>query len=108
MSLLAYRFVRAIVLGLMFFLAVTASCSTDSYDPDPYDNTPPVVSIEFNYVIPSRVSLRRPGAQAKSRQHAAFRMNVAPASLVPVVLLEPSTVPAMQQGSPQLVMPLRR
>src|SRR5215467_2354245 len=63
MFLLSHRSLRGIVLGLMFFLAGTASCWSDSYDPDPYDDTPPVVTVEFNYVVPGRVSIRRPQNQ---------------------------------------------
>ena len=50
------RHLRSIVLGLMLFLAGTAFCSSDSYDPDPYDNVPPVVTVEFNYVVPGQIN----------------------------------------------------
>ncbi len=40
----------------MLFLAGTAFCSTDSYDPNPYDDIPPVVTVEFNYVVPGQIS----------------------------------------------------
>ena len=65
MFLLAHRWLRGLVLGCMVILAGTASCSCDSYDPDPYDDTPPVVTVEFNYVVPGRVSIRRPQNQNK-------------------------------------------
>lgn len=65
MVLLAHKFVRRMVLGLMFFLAGAACCWCDSYDPDPYDDIPPVITVEFNYVVPKRVSIRRPAAQTK-------------------------------------------
>jgi hypothetical protein len=51
-----HHHLRSIVLGLMLFLAGTAFCSCDSYDPDPYDNVPPVVTVEFNYVVPGQIN----------------------------------------------------
>ncbi|HET9837291.1 MAG TPA: hypothetical protein VFR84_03590 [Candidatus Angelobacter sp.] len=39
----------------MLFLAGTAFCSTDSYDPNPYDDIPPIVTVEFNYVVPGQL-----------------------------------------------------
>jgi len=64
MFLLSNRWLRGIVLGLMFFLAGTACCWSDSYDPNPYDDIPPVVTVDFNYVVPSAVTVRVPRAQA--------------------------------------------
>jgi hypothetical protein len=55
-SLLGHRYLRGVVLGLMLFLAGTAFCSTDSYDPNPYDDIPPIVTVEFNYVVPGQLS----------------------------------------------------
>jgi hypothetical protein len=65
MFLLAHSWLRGLVLGCMVFLAATASCSCDSFDPDPYDGVPPVVTVEFNYVVPGRVNIRRPQNQNK-------------------------------------------
>jgi len=42
----------------MVFLAATAPCFSESYDPDPYDNAPPIVSVEFSYVVPWQFSMR--------------------------------------------------
>lgn len=53
--LLRHRYFRGVVLGLMLFLAGTAFCTSDSYDPNPYDDIPPVVTVEFNYVVPGQV-----------------------------------------------------
>lgn len=39
----------------MLFLAGTALCATDSYDPNPYDDIPPVVTVDFNYVVPGQL-----------------------------------------------------
>jgi hypothetical protein len=106
--MVAFRIVRATVLGLMFFLAVTAACSTDSYDPDPYDNIPPIVTVEFNYVVPNRVNVRRPNAQARIRRNVAFSITAQkPASgAAPAQLAAQATLLLM--GAPQLVIPLRR
>src|SRR5580765_2040869 len=71
MYLLGHRSLRGVVLGLMFLLAGTTCCWSDSYDPNPYDDTPPVVTVEFNYVVPSRINIRRPSTQVKNRQQAA-------------------------------------
>ncbi|HEY5030517.1 MAG TPA: hypothetical protein VIK39_19090 [Candidatus Angelobacter sp.] len=106
---LAHRFIRGAVLACMVLLAGTASCSSDSYDPDPYDDIPPVVTVEFNYVVPSRVSIRRPQSQSehqlslysgdKSRQ-LAFA-NVAG-------LRESHDSSSLLHGPPQWAIPLRR
>ena len=56
MVLFSHRHLRGVVLGLMLFLAGAAFCSCDSYDPDPYDDIPPVVTVEFNYVVPGQIS----------------------------------------------------
>jgi hypothetical protein len=109
MHMLAFRIVRATVLGLMFFLAVTAACSSDSYDPDPYDNVPPVVTVEFNYLVPSRVSVRRPNAQARTRRNASVIVTAQQQDATAVsTLLAAQTTPALLMGSPQLAIPLRR
>jgi hypothetical protein len=65
MLLLSHRLIQGAVLACMVFLAGAALCSSDSYDPDPYDDTPPVVTVEFNYVVPVRVNIRRPQSQSK-------------------------------------------
>jgi hypothetical protein len=109
MHMLAYRIARATVLGLMFFLAVTAACSTDSYDPDPYDNVPPVVTVEFNYLVPSRVSVRRPNAQARSHRNASVMVTAQPQGAgVITPLFAAQATPTLLMGAPQLVIPLRR
>lgn len=108
MFLHTYKFVRCIVLGLMFFLAVTAACSTDSYDPNPYDDIPPVVTVEFNYVVPSGISVRQLDVQAKIRQSASLQGEAQHGSAMLLALFESPIAPAFGQDSPQLVIPLRR
>jgi hypothetical protein len=109
MFLLAHRWIRGLVLGCMVLLAGTASCWSDSYDPDPYDDTPPVVSVEFHYVVPGRVSLRRPQNQNKR----PFRLESGSKSLqMPFVevagLYESLVASPILHGSPQWAIPLRR
>jgi hypothetical protein len=89
-------------------LAVTAACSCDSYDPDPYDNIPPVVTVEFNYLVPHQVSVLRPGAQVRvpqTRKSERTLWMVAPAILAVMEASPFSTT--LQQGSPPLAAPLR-
>jgi len=110
MFLLAHRWIRGFVLGCMVLLAGTASCSCDSYDPDPYDDVPPVVTVEFNYVVPGRINIRRPQTQNKrpipidsgsiSRQLPFAEVGALYQSLVASSLLI--------HGSPQWAIPLRR
>ena len=109
MRMMAFRMIRATVLGLMFFLAMTAACSTDSYDPNPYDDVPPVVTVEYNYLVPSRVNVRRPNAQAKIRRHGSSSVTAQQqASALLPAFLEAQATPVLLMGSPQLAIPLRR
>jgi hypothetical protein len=107
--MMAFRIIRATVLGLMFFLAMTAACSTDSYDPNPYDDIPPVVTVEYNYLVPNRVNVRLPNAQAKIRRHGSSSVAaVQLASASMPSFPEAQAAPPLQMGSPQLAIPLRR
>jgi|SRR5215467_7580174 len=108
MSLVAYRCVRTAVFGLMFFLAVTASCSSDSYDPDPYDDNPPVVTVDFNYVVPSCMHLRRPNVQSRNRHEALSSAKVHQASIFLALTFTECVAPSLPQRPPQLLTPLRR
>lgn len=107
----SYRLLRAVVLGLMFFLAVTAPCSANSYDPDPYDDIPPVVSVEFNYVVPSQpslVSVRGKRMQAEIVQAALLKAAAQYGSAALPATSDAAFSPAFGHESPQLVVPLRR
>jgi len=108
--MVAFRIIRATVLGLMFFLAVTSACTTDSYDPDPYDDTPPVVTVEYNYLLPNLLDVRRPNAQAKVRQIASFSAMAPLQTAIQSIptALEAQATPALLMGAPQLAIPLRR
>lgn len=108
--MLAYRIARATVFGLMFFLAATAACTSDSYDPNPYDDIPPVVTVQYNYLVPSLMSVRRPNAQAKVRHNNSFSVTTLPqgAAVSISAILEAQATPALLLGAPQVVIPLRR
>ncbi len=107
MSLGINKVVRNTVLSLMFMLAVTAACSCDSYDPDPYDNIPPVVTVEFNYLVPHQVSVLRPGAQVRVPQTSRSERNIWMVSPAVLTVVESSPVSTALQGSPPLAAPLR-
>jgi hypothetical protein len=107
MFLLSHRSLRGIVLGLMFFLAGTACCWSDSYDPDPYDDVPPVVTVEFNYVVPSLVTVNATSIRVTPPQRisvGACRQHNFAAQL----FLASSTASPFCQNPSNLVIPLRR
>jgi hypothetical protein len=52
------RTLHAVMLGLMVLLAGVSNCLCESYDPDPWDETPPVF-VDFDYVLPHAVNLDR-------------------------------------------------
>ena len=97
------------VLGCMVLLAGTASCSCDSYDPDPYDDVPPVVTVEFNYVVPGGINIRRPQNQNKRpiRIDSGSASRQLPLAEVGI-LCETLVVSPLLHGSPQWAIPLRR
>ncbi len=109
MFLQTHRYIRGVILGLMFFLAGTAFCSSDSYDPNPYDDIPPVVTVEYNYVVPGTISIRLPGAQQSEGMHFASR-NVQSQFAQPVLLgLNGQKISVSSHlNLAQIVIPLRR
>jgi hypothetical protein len=106
MFLQAHRILRGVVLGLMFLLAAAASCSCDRYDPDPYDDIPPVVTVDFNYVVPHGVNLRR-SLQAGNRLQAPSSSHSSQVTMVGVELLTNPAVSVLLQNAPRAVRPLR-
>ncbi len=109
MFLRAHRWIHGLVLGCMILLAGTASCSCDSYDPDPYDDVPPVVTVEFNYVVPGRVSIRLPQNQNKRPVRIASASKSQSLPFIEVSgLFESLVASPILYGSPQGAMPLRR
>jgi hypothetical protein len=107
MLLLAHRLLRGMVLGLMCLLAGTANCSSDSYDPNPYDDAPPVVTVEFNYVVPSGVTLRRPGTHVSYPPQVLSSFYASHTTTVSVLALAPPVVSSVPLDASHLVMPLR-
>jgi len=107
MFLLVHRWLRGGVLGLMFFLAGTACCWCDSYDPNPYDDIPPVVTVEFNYVVP-RVSVRVPRVQANIPQRISARAYRLQNFATPQLLVTSRVTQAFQMSLSNVAIPLRR
>ena len=105
MKPLLTRYLRGAVLGMMLLLAGMAGMVCFSYDADGDDSTPPV-TVEFNGVVPSKK-----GIQVSSPRSSAVAQHVRdaqPASVELVASVVFPVVPALEKGSPQLVVPLRR
>lgn len=108
MFLLSHRSLRGTVLGLMFFLAGTACCWSDSYDPDPYDDTPPVVTVDFNYVVPSTLTVSTPRIRVNAPQRVAVRTNLQQSFMSPQSFLNYCSASPLRQNPSNLLIPLRR
>src|SRR5512140_1250258 len=109
MFLLAHRWIRGLVLACMVFLAGAASFSSASYDPDPYDDVPPVVTVEFNYVVPNQVNIRRPQNQDKHQFSLYLRTKSQRLPYACATELRESEFGSpLRHDSPQWVIPLRR
>ena len=108
MFLVSHRALRGIILGLMFFLAGTACCWSDSYDPDPYDDIPPVVTVEFNYVVPSPVTVNATRIQVKSPQRIAVTFDRLQGIATPQRFPINTAASPLNQSATDLVIPLRR
>jgi len=105
---MAYKIGRAAVLGLMFILAVAAAFTTDSYDPNPYDDIPPVVTVHYNYVLPKLEnvsSFKSQGTNPTDVSRSVIEQQQAPA--LALALFEAQVIPA-SLISPQMDTPLRR
>ncbi|MBZ5525581.1 MAG: hypothetical protein LAP21_25440 [Acidobacteriia bacterium] len=107
MSSLIHKSLRHAVLGLMMILACASTCYCDSYDPDPYDDTPPVI-IELNYVVPvavnTQISTRcfRSDFKLMSRTEASIDALIGPAALQ---LVKTPAKPGLH--SEKIITPLR-
>jgi hypothetical protein len=108
MYLLGHRFLRSTVLGLMFILAGTACCWSDAYDPDPYDDIPPVVTVDFNYVVPSCTSIRLANVHARNPQPTVSRVVCQQESAVRLALFDDQAALAFGQPLAHIAIPLRR
>jgi len=109
MFLLAHRWIRGLVLACMVFLAGAAFCSTDSYDPDPYDDVPPVVTVEFNYVVPIQLNIRSPKNQDQHHfnLYTRTKSRYLPSAFA-TELRESELASPFLHDSPQWAIPLRR
>jgi hypothetical protein len=108
MFLVSHRALRGIVLGLMFFLAGTSCCWSDSYDPDPYDDIPPVITVDFHYVVPSVVTVRASKIHAKSQKRVAVTLYRLQNIAIPQHDLNSRGASPLVQSDSDLVIPLRR
>ncbi|MBZ5494329.1 MAG: hypothetical protein LAO76_25670 [Acidobacteriia bacterium] len=108
MFLLSHRSLRGFVLGLMFFLAGGTICWSDSYDPDPYDDIPPVVTVDFNYVVPSQITRHAPNIQVEAPQRIAKATGQLLDFALPQLLIHNGIASLPRQGPPNLLIPLRR
>ena len=110
MFLLAHRWIRGLILGCMVLLAGTASFSCDSYDPNPYDDVPPVVTVEFNYVAPGQANISLP--QTKNKRpfsiDSASKARQLPFAEVGGLYESLAVASPLLHGSPQGAIPLRR
>ena len=97
--------VRSTTLGLMILLAAVSNCFSESYDPDPWDNTPPV-TVEFDYVIPHVVTLRQADGHAAAGQTLAASNPVDLQQLQWTYVCGSSSTASV--ALPLLVRPLRR
>jgi hypothetical protein len=105
MKPLLTKYLRGAVLGMMLLLSGMASMVCFSYDADGDESTPPV-TVEFNGVVPSKK-----GIQVSSPHSSAVAHHVRDAqqpSFEFLASLRLSSAPALDKGSPQLVVPLRR
>ena len=104
------RYIRGAVLGMMLLLSGMAGMVCFSYDADGDESTPPV-TVEFNGVVPSKK-----GIQVSSPRSSAVAQHVGdtqPNTLDLLASVSPLSArflsaPALDKGSPQLVVPLRR
>ena len=106
MKPLLTRYLRGAVLGMMLLLSGMAGMVCFSYDADGDESTPPV-TVEFNGVVPSKK-----GIQVSSPRSSTVANHVGDTQPLTLDLLAAvntlSGAPALDKGSPQLVVPLRR
>src|SRR5260221_12433701 len=105
MKLFITRFLRSAVLGMMLLLSGMASMVCFSYDADGDESTPPV-TVEFNGVVPSKkgIQISRPRSSAVAHHIRETQ----PPSFDSLASARFLSVLALDQGSPQLLVPLRR
>jgi hypothetical protein len=99
------RILRGAVLGVMLLLSGMASMVCFSYDADGDESTPPV-TVEFNGVVPSKkgIQISRPRSSAVAHHIRETQ----PPSFDLLASVHFLSAPALDKGSPQLLVPLRR
>lgn len=76
-----------------------------SYDADGDESTPPV-TVEFNGVVPSKKGIQVSSPRSSAVAHHI--QDIQPPSVDFLASVHFLSVPALDKGSPQLVVPLRR
>lgn len=106
MYLQVHKLIKAVVFGIMFFLAVTAPCTSETYDPDPYDGM--WVTVEFHYLVPSAASVKPSVRQIKTRKDITLHTAQIQHAGVPFLVAFSEAAPTLSTRSPQVLPPLRR
>jgi hypothetical protein len=104
MSNIFYKCFRGVVLGLMLLLACGANLVCISFDTDNDEDTPPI-TVELSLVAPKR-SHSLPNKRAQAEVVRQKDLEAASPSLVATVYVD--SMPSVNSGSPQEVIPLRR
>jgi hypothetical protein len=109
MNPLLTRYLRGAVLGMMLLLSGMASMVCFSYDADGDDSTPPV-TVEFNGVVPSKKGIQVSSPSSSTVAHHVRDTQQPALELLASanILSALSSSAALDKGSPQLVVPLRR
>jgi hypothetical protein len=104
MAQLLRKLFRGTVLGLMLLLAGAANLVCISYDADDDEDTPPI-SVELNIVTPCKRSIQLPKLQIHAR---TFRLQDEKPSTGLLASAQFQPAPLLNEGPPQLLLPLRR
>jgi hypothetical protein len=105
MKPLLTRYLRGAVLGMMLLLSGMAGMVCFSYDADGDESTPPV-TVEFNGVVPSKKGIQVSSPRSNTVAHHV--RDAQPATVELVASVNSLSLPTLDKGSPQLVVPLRR
>jgi hypothetical protein len=100
------KFVRLCALGLMLILSVAANCASESYDPDPYDNIPPV-TVDFEYLTP-HITTAPSRHEDVARSMTSATQRVIPHSSRDLQVISVSLPNYATQASFLFALPLRR
>src|ERR1051325_10059917 len=107
MYLQVSKLIKAVVFGIMFFLAVTAPCTSETYDPDPYDDM--CVTVEFHYLVRSEASVKPPAIRTRARKDATLHKVQVQHAAAPFLVAFAEAAPTLTpHSSPQVLPPLRR